>query len=220
MEAVSLIAMVKERYGVTLSDTELLKAKDIEDLYNIIQRKKDDVSFRNVEEKDLEMIRNWRNSQDVRRFMYTEDFITEEQQIRWFNKISREEQSRYWVISYKEKPLGLVSITEISKTFDSCFWAFYLGDTNVRGAGIGSKIEYNILSYVFDELGLNKLRCEVLTTNPKVITMHEKFGFRREAFYRDHVRKGDEYFDVVGLAMLNREWQEVKEYHYNRIYNR
>lgn len=76
------------------------------------------------------------------------------------------------------------------------------------------------MNYVFDELNLNKLRCEVLTFNEKVIAMHEKFGFRREAYYRQHVKKDGVYYDVVGLAMLKKEWEQLKEYHYNRIYNR
>lgn len=179
-----------------------------------------DIKLRDIKADDLEMIRCWRNSKEVSQYMYTEDFITPEQQNKWFERISKESNSHYWIIEYDAKPLGLVSITEISKVFDSCFWAFYLGESSVRGAGIGSKIEYNILKYVFEVLGLNKLRCEVLTTNPSVIAMHEKFGFRREAYYRDHVRKEDEHFDVVGLAILRREWLQLRDYHYNRIYNR
>ena len=179
-----------------------------------------DIKLRDITANDLEMIRNWRNSKEVSQYMYTENHITSEQQKAWFEKISKDQNAKYWIIEYEDKPLGLVSITEMSQVFDSCFWAFYLGDTNVRGAGIGSKIEYNILKYVFEDIGLNKLRCEVLTTNPSVIVMHEKFGFRREAYYREHVLKNGQYFDVVGLAMLKREWHMVKDYHYNRIYCR
>lgn len=169
---------------------------------------------------DLEMVRNWRNSPEVSKYMYTENYITAEEQQSWFSRISNNSNCEYFVISYKGQKIGLASLTEISKTFDSCFWAFYLGDQKVRGGGIGSKIEYNILHYVFDILKLNKLRCEVLVDNTTVITMHQKFGFRREAYYREHVKKGNQYFDVVGLAMLRKEWEQLRDYHYNRIYNR
>lgn len=179
-----------------------------------------DITLRPLEEADLEMVRNWRNSPEVSQYMYTENYISAEDQIAWFDRVSKDQSCKYWIIEYESKSLGLVSISEISQTYDSCFWAFYLGDTTVRGAGIGAKVEYNMLSYVFDNLQLNKLRCEVLTSNEKVIRMHEKFGFRREAYYREHVKKKDEYYDVVGLAMLKREWDTLKDYHYNRIYNR
>lgn len=179
-----------------------------------------DIKLRPITNEDLEMVRNWRNSPEVSQYMYTEKHISAEEQIAWFNRISNDPDCKYWIIEYEGKSLGLVSITEISKIFDSCFWAFYLGDSSVRGAGIGAKVEYNVLTYVFDTLHLNKIRCEVLTSNEKVIQMHEKFGFRREAYYREHVKKKDDYYDVVGLAMLKRDWNALKDYHYNRIYNR
>lgn|SRR5574344_860310 len=178
-----------------------------------------DIKLRNLEETDLEMVRNWRNSKEVSQYMYTENHISKEDQIKWFHRIKSDTSCKYWIIEFENKPLGLASITDINSVYDSCFWAFYLGDSSVRGAGIGAKVEYNILSFVFDELKLNKLRCEVFTFNDKVITMHEKFGFRRESYYREHIKKGDKYYDVVGLAMLKKEWASIKEFHFNRIYN-
>lgn len=179
-----------------------------------------DITLIPLSETHLEMVRNWRNSQEVRQYMYTDQEISQQDQINWFNKVKNDNTCKYWIISYEEKSLGLVSITNISSIFDSCYWAFYLGDTSVRGAGIGAKVEYNILNYVFNNLNLNKLRCEVLISNIQVIKMHEKFGFRREAYYREHVKKNDTYYDVVGLAMLKKEWEQLKDFHYNRIYER
>ena len=75
-----------------------------------------------------------------------------------------------------------------------------------------------MITYVFDDLGLNKLRCEVLETNAKVISMHEKFGFRREAFYRQHIKKDGIVHNVVGLALLKSEWASVKESMKKKIY--
>ena len=75
-----------------------------------------------------------------------------------------------------------------------------------------------MLSYVFNELNLNKLRCEVFVSNDMVIKMHEKFGFRREAYFREHCFKKDKFEDAVGLAILKREWILVKEYYKNKIY--
>ena len=71
---------------------------------------------------------------------------------------------------------------------------------------------------MFDELKLNKLKCEVFVFNEQVIKMHEKFGFRREAYFREHCLKNGTYIDVVGLAMLRSEWEVVKESNFKRIY--
>ena len=171
---------------------------------------KKDIQLKPVEKEDLELIRAWRNSPEVSAFMYTENAISKEEQEAWFERIRNDTTSRYWLITYEGKKLGLASLTGINPTFNSCFWAFYLGDTSVRGAGIGAKVELRVLTYVFEELKLNKLRCEVFAFNDKVIKMHEKFGFRREAYFRQHCLKGGKYEDVVGLALLRSEWEQLK----------
>tara|TARA_B100000900_G_C20563504_1_gene709991 strand:+ start:1189 stop:1731 length:543 start_codon:yes stop_codon:yes gene_type:complete len=177
-----------------------------------------DVVFKVLSIDDIELVRKWRNSDAVSKYMYDEKSISESQQKKWFEKISREKTSIYWIIEYEEKKIGLVSITGINNVLSSCFWAFYLGDTSIRGAGIGSKIEFNVLEYVFNKLNLNKLRCEVFVNNDRVIKMHEKFGFRREAYYREHCIKNGQKLDVIGLAILQSEWNSISQTMKNKIY--
>ena len=179
-----------------------------------------DIKLNTLTESDIELVRNWRNSKDVAKYMYTENEISREQQKKWFTSIQNRNDCKYWIIEYNNSKLGLANLLGIDETLQSCYWAFYLGDSSVRGAGIGSKIEYNVLTYVFDELKLNKLRCEVFVENDMVIKMHEKFGFRREAYYREHCIKGDKKLDVVGLAILKHEWAQLKNKHYERIYGK
>lgn len=177
-----------------------------------------DIQLRPIGETDLEMVRGWRNSPDVSQYMYTEEPITAEAQVKWFNKIKDDPSSVVWIIQYNDKPLGVAALSAINKHLSSCYWAFYLGDTSVRGGGIGAKVEYNVLHFVFEELKLNKLRCEVFTFNDKVIKMHEKFGFRREGFYREHCPKNGKFEDVVALAMLKSEWNVLKAQLKSKVY--
>lgn len=179
-----------------------------------------DINLLLLEKSDIEMVRRWRNTPDVASFMYSESNIDEEQQIYWFNKISKEKNSIYWIIEFEEQKIGLASLTGIDSALNSCYWAFYLGESTVRGAGIGAKIEFNILDYVFSVLKLNKLRCEVFVSNEKVIKMHEKFGFRREAYYREHCIKNGQKLDVIGLAILSSEWALFRKIMKNKIYGR
>jgi RimJ/RimL family protein N-acetyltransferase len=58
----------------------------------------------------------------------------------------------------------------------------------------------------------------VFVSNDKVIKMHEKFGFRREAYYREHCIKGEQKLDVVGLAILESDWSIYKHIMKSKIY--
>jgi len=177
-----------------------------------------DILLKELTIDEIELVRTWRNSEEVASYMYDENYITQEQQVNWFEKISSETNSKYWIIEFEGRKLGLASITGIDKTLSSCYWAFYLGDLSVRGAGIGTKVEYNVIEFVFNDLKLNKLRCEVFVSNDKVIKIHEKFGFRREAYYREHCIKGNQKLDVVGLALLGADWSIYKNIMKSKIY--
>lgn len=177
-----------------------------------------DIKLIKLEAQHLELVRSWRNSEEVSKYMYTSNPISEQDQINWFEKTKNDDTSIYWIIEYENKKLGLASLTSISKLYDSCTWAFYLGDSSIRGAGIGSKVEYNVIQYVFETLKLNKLNCTVFPTNDNVIKMHEGFGFRREAFFRQHVLKDGKHLDVVGLALLKSEWSIIHNFMQNKIY--
>jgi len=177
-----------------------------------------DVELLPLTEDHLEMVREWRNSVEVNNYMYTEVNATPPQQIKWFKYIDGSDKYKYWVVYYEHKPLGVVNLADIDYQMRQCSWAFYLGDTSIRGQGIGSKIEYNVITHVFDEMDLNKLNCEVFVTNDGVIRMHEKFGFRREAYYRDHCYKNNNYYDVVGLGLLRRDWQKIEPFMRKKLY--
>ncbi|MFL5730125.1 MAG: UDP-4-amino-4,6-dideoxy-N-acetyl-beta-L-altrosamine N-acetyltransferase [Cytophagaceae bacterium] len=177
-----------------------------------------DVVFKELQEEDIEQVRIWRNLPEVSEYMYTSDEITPEQQKKWYEGIKISSTQKVWVIEYNGKKLGVASLYNINARSKSAYWAFYLGDSSVRGAGIGAKVEYNVCKYVFDELNCNKLLCEVFVWNEAVIKMHEKFGFRRESYFREHVFKNGKFLDVVGMALLKNEWKIVQEPMKNKLY--
>lgn len=167
--------------------------------------------LRPLDSDALELVRTWRNSPAVAQYMYTAEPISVEQQQAWYARISQDPTVQYWLIYYKDRPVGVANLYAISTRNRSCYWAFYLGEENLHGSGIGARVELAVLAHVFDNLKLNKLACEVFVTNEKVVAMHEKFGFRREAYFRQHIYKDKIFVDVVGLAMLRREWQQLRD---------
>ena len=76
---------------------------------------------------------------------------------------------------------------------------------------MGKQIELNILSYVFDELKLNKLCCEVLAFNELVVKIHQKYGSKIEGRLRKHIFKNGEFHDVIVMGILKEEWERIKE---------
>lgn len=168
------------------------------------------VSLRPVDNDDRDKMLAWRNSPEVARFMYTDHTITPEEHRRWFSRVLQDPRCRYWIIQWRHQDVGVAHLCDIDMLHRRCSWGFYLADPAVRGKGVGSLAEYQLLCYTFDQLQLNKVSCEVLAFNTGMLALQEKFGFRREGYLRQYVHKGGQYHDVVVLSMLRDEWEQLK----------
>ena len=166
------------------------------------------VELRRLEDEDRDRILAWRNSPDVRAYMYTDHVIAPEEHAAWFAGLEDDESRRYWIITSDDAPVGLANLYDIDRRNQRCAWAYYLADPGVRGLGLGSYVEYWVLEFVFAGLKLAKLWCEVLASNEPVWKLHETFGFTVEARFRGHVIKYDDRVDVLGLGMLTSDWTE------------
>lgn len=166
--------------------------------------------LRKVGLEDKDMIREWRNSPEVSQYMYSDDYITPEIHESWFKRILNDPTCQYWIITYKNTGVGVANICDINKRNKRCFWAYYIAEPSVRGKGVGAVVEYEILRYVFEELEFNRLCCEVLSFNEMTVKTHESFGFKKEGYFRKHIYKGGIFHDVVSMAILREDWEEIK----------
>lgn len=165
------------------------------------------VVFLPLTEEDLELVRTWRNQAEIRNNMYTNHFISPEEHRAWYERISRDPQVKYWLFSDDGvKKIGLVHLYDIDLRNKRAFWGLYVGNTEIRGKGIGSKVEFAILDYVFFKMALNKINCEALSFNKPAIQFYKKFGFAEEGYFRQHIFRDGRYHDVVRLAMLKEDW--------------
>ena len=165
-------------------------------------------NIRSIQLADAEMILNWRNQDLVRLNMYNHEVIDLDTHMKWFASILEKENCQYFIYEQNQKPLGVLSFSEIDKKNKKATWAFYSGDTTVRG--VGSEMEQLALEYAFNELHLNKLYCEVLEFNNAVINFHRKFGFKIEGIKRtDYLRDG-QYYDIYQLALFKSDYLKAK----------
>jgi UDP-4-amino-4,6-dideoxy-N-acetyl-beta-L-altrosamine N-acetyltransferase len=165
------------------------------------------VDLRPLGAEDRDRVLGWRNSPDVRAYMYTDHLISPEEHARWFAGIPGDAARQYWIIEMDGAPVGLANLYDIDRRNQRCAWAYYLADPSVRGLGLGSYVEYWMLEYVFEGLKLAKLWCEVLASNEPVWRLHETFGFVVEARFRGHVIKDGARADVLGLGLLAPDWR-------------
>jgi len=165
--------------------------------------------LREVEERDLERLLSWRNSERIRANMYSDHLITPEEHRTWFERLRLERHAFSFVYEANGRPLGVVNLNRFDWGNRRCHWGFYLGETDAP-RGSGTRMGLLALARVFEELGLHKVIGEAFSFNAASIAYHEKLGFSREGLFVEHVLKNGSFLDIVSFALLSHQWPRVK----------
>ena len=147
-----------------------------------------------------------RNQPGVRQNMYTDHVIEADEHLAWIDRLRRSKDTRFFAVLHDGEIVGGVGVSSINALHKRADWAFYLSE-ECQGRGIGSALERQFVTMAFDKFGIEKLNCEVISFNDRVVQMHEKFGFRCEGVRRDHVIRNGRKYDAVLLGITKDEWQ-------------
>lgn len=160
-----------------------------------------------IEEQHLKQILDWRTSEQVTRFMYTDIEYDLENQKKWLQHIRADKNGRYFLMEYRDELMGFISLTDIHWQHKRATWNFYVGNMNYAMlAGFLGAYMYN---YAFGELGLEKLNGEVMDINEGVRKLHSKQGAREVGVLERHILKNDAWHDVYVFEMTKERWQET-----------
>jgi UDP-4-amino-4,6-dideoxy-N-acetyl-beta-L-altrosamine N-acetyltransferase len=164
-------------------------------------------SLRPMNETDMDLVLEWRNTPEIRANMYTSHVIGKEEHRRWSVAALADPSKRLLMcVDANGVSVGVVTFSDISTEHRTATWAFYSGDASRRG--VGSEMEVLALDYAFGELALEKLNCEVLSFNMPVVEFHRKHGFRIEGVFRSHFLRDGARHDVYRLAHFRKSWLE------------
>lgn len=125
------------------------------------------ISLRRVCYSDLELLRNWRNSDFVNKRMVSNEYITKEMQEKWFHEINNK-FNYYFIGEYKNEKVGVISIRNIQ---DNCGeGAIYLASEKFEDSSIVARMILCFNDFVFDELNLEFICSHVKRDNKKAIS--------------------------------------------------
>jgi UDP-4-amino-4,6-dideoxy-N-acetyl-beta-L-altrosamine N-acetyltransferase len=171
--------------------------------------------LRDIKDSELELIHSWRNSSEVKKYMYNRHDITLKEHMTWWENIKQRRDVKQLVFEYDSSPVAVVGFSQIDELNYNAVWAFYLKPDAPRG--LGSLLELHAIKYAFSNFNLHKLKCEVISMNSSVIKLHMKFGFCEEGCFRDEHFYDDDFVDVYRLGLLKSEWEEKQPEIENRI---
>ncbi|MHC4224211.1 MAG: GNAT family N-acetyltransferase, partial [Planctomycetota bacterium] len=100
--------------------------------------------------------------------------------------------------------LGAIGMT-LSKAHRHAELGFWMGK-EYWNCGYTTEAARAVLRHGFADLGLNRIFAHHFTRNPASGRVLEKIGMMKEGLHRQHVRKGEQFEDIVVYGILGAEF--------------
>lgn len=137
------------------------------------------VTLKPLSEDMLETVRQWRNDPEVAKHMLTREYISAEQQVQWFKRMSQDPTQMYWVAWFKEQPIGVASLTEINTQSKTVAPGMYIYPQEFKNNIVPFCVAFALNDYAFEELKLETLIGKIFTDNESSLRFHEKCGYKK-----------------------------------------
>ena len=91
------------------------------------------VTLTRIQEKDIELIRYWRNQSDIVNFMEYKNYIFPEAQKKWFASIDNK-LNYYFIIEFENKKIGLINVKNYDRIGGFAEGGIFICDKNYIGS--------------------------------------------------------------------------------------
>ena len=137
------------------------------------------VTLRQLEERDIERLRVWRNDPNNSKYLRKIGYITEEMQQNWFkNYLTNGDEVAFAIVETRfiREVVGSVSLYNFSEK-KAEFGKILIGNKQAHGKQIGYKSTIAALKIAFDFLNLEEVFLECNNSNHPAIRVYEQAGF-------------------------------------------
>lgn len=164
------------------------------------------IELRSLGQKDLELVREKRNSEAVRNKMLYRDIITKEQQKQWYNKLNPISDF-YFLIETDGNSYGLINVKDIDHKSGSSESGLFIWDERALQSHIPVLASWLLSEAGYGIMGGHNTQIRVLKENKAAIEFNIKMGFT--------IKK--EEGDVVFMHQSRKSFSEATRESRNRI---
>jgi len=167
---------------------------------------KDNIKLRAIETSDAEVLKDMINDPELEFMVHGWSLpVSLEQQIEWIKNL--DSKVFRFIVEWKSNIVGTCSISSIDyKNSTAALNIKLIGDSNIRGKGIGTTSLQLLIQYCFDELNLNCLTASILEYNIPSLKLFYKCGFKKDGVLRSRIYKKGMYHNTVQLSFLKKEY--------------
>ncbi len=171
------------------------------------------IKLRQVEEKDLSKLRDWRNSPHIR--AYTREYrpLNMLKQNTWLSSLSTDQTTIMFVIEELEssEAIGCCGLTYINWKEGCGEVSIYIGEEKWQGKRYATDALQILLKYGFHELRLHRIYAVIFEYNEASIKFFEKNGFKFEGKHREARFWNGKFHDELVYGILDYEYPVLQK---------
>lgn len=133
--------------------------------------------FRRLVRDDIEMVRHWRNSPELRPYMHDTAEISAESQLKWFESVNNS-RNFYFVIEHQSAPCGIVYLRNADYKFSKAEGGILIHNTALHNSPVAAAALLFMLDFGYFVLGLKSIYGHVLKSNTRAEANYRRLGFR------------------------------------------
>lgn len=161
------------------------------------------IKLRYYEPEDLDLLVSLRGNVESYDFFFEYEPINKQMTKDWWENSFKKSNEKNFIIALKSnnKAIGTCALTDIDYRNKKAEFGRYYISPELNSSGSAIEAELLCLEYGFNHLNLNKVFCNTLANNKKVLSLHKHFGFVEEGHLSKHIYKNGDYVDVKLYAL-------------------
>lgn len=160
----------------------------------------DKMILRPITENDLERIRVWLQESEIVESIQSRTVTSAEQQ-EWYRRYLLDQTKKVFAIEVDQRHVGNISLFNIDTVSQRAMLTIFIGESNFRNNGLGSRALKALFEKAGHELGLRWISLEVLADNWRAIRCYEKVGMKKTDVLKKHVKVHGQLKDMVKMSI-------------------
>ena len=160
-----------------------------------------------VEEADLEQLRQWRNSAEIAQQMVSQEKITPQQQLHWYQQSQTRKDQQHFAIRFRHQLIGAANIKSLNGNAimpGVCLEpGIYIGEQRYRSNILAFAPSLALLDYCFDTLRSPLLKAKVKVSNQSALSYNFKLGYVEV----DKENEADKENDYIHIELAEPQYQ-------------
>lgn len=166
------------------------------------------VLLRPLKETDFEKYYQWHLDDIIRFQVGMHPFVVSERNEReWFENAIKDMSNKRVIFSIvfteTDELIGYFQLNDINFINNNASLGIVIGEKTFQGKGLGKEIIKIGTDYGFNNLGLDKISLDVVSSNERAINLYKKLGFVIEGNFINHFFFNGKYHDIVRMALFN-----------------